>query len=197
MKKICVFCGSSMGFGDIYRRAAKEVADYFVENDISLVYGGASVGLMKILADTLLEHQKKVIGVMPQLLIDKEVAHHHISQMIVVESMAERKQKMVEISDGFIALPGGFGTLDELTEIITLNQLRVHDKPMGILNVDGYFNKLFEFFDHSVESGFVRPEYRKNLIVSDNIETLITKMKKYQPLSMGKWVEDIKVESGH
>ncbi len=197
MLKICVFCGSSMGYDEKYRQAAKALADYFVENNISLVYGGAGVGLMKILADTLLENQKEVIGVMPQLLVDKEVAHHNITQMIVVESMSERKQKMAELSDGFIALPGGFGTLDELTEIMTLNQLRVHDKPMGILNVDGYFNKLFEFFDHSVESGFVRPEYRNNLIVSDNIETLITEMKKYQPLSMGKWVEDIKVESGN
>ena len=197
MVKVCVFCGSSMGYDEKYRQAAKALADYFVENNISLVYGGASVGLMKILADTLLENQKEVIGVMPQLLIDKEVAHHHITQMIVVESMSERKQKMAELSDGFIALPGGFGTLDELTEIMTLNQLRVHDKPMGILNVDGYFDKLFEFFDHSVKSGFVRPEYRNNLIVSDNIETLISEMNKYQPLSMGKWVEDIKVESGH
>lgn len=197
MLKVCVFCGSSMGYGEKYRQAAKALADYFVENNISLVYGGASVGLMNILAETLLENQKEVIGVMPQLLIDKEVAHHQITQMIVVESMSERKQKMEELSDGFIALPGGFGTLDELTEIMTLNQLRVLDKPIGILNVDGYFDKLFEFFDHSVESGFVRTEYRNNLIVSDNIEALIAEMKKYQPLSMGKWVEDIKIESGH
>ena len=197
MVKICVFCGSSMGYDKKYRQAAKEVADYFVSNDISLVYGGASVGLMRILADTLLENNKEVIGVMPQLLIDKEVAHHHISQMIVVESMSERKQKMVELSDGFIALPGGFGTLDELSEVMIMNQLRINDKPLGILNVDGYFDKLLEFFDHSVECGFVRPEYRKNLIVADNIVTLMTEMQKYQPLSMGKWVEDIKVESGH
>ncbi|MBE0651436.1 MAG: TIGR00730 family Rossman fold protein [Bacteroidales bacterium] len=197
MVKICVFCGSSMGFDAKYREAAKEVADYFVANNISLVYGGASVGLMKILADTLLEKHKEVIGVMPQLLIDKEVAHHHISQMIVVESMAERKQKMIELSDGFIALPGGFGTLDELSEVMTMNQLRINDKPLGILNVDGYFDKLLEFFDHSVKSGFVRPEYRKNLMVSDNIAKLVTEMKNYEPLSIKKWVEDIKVESRH
>ena len=197
MKKICVFCGSSMGFGDQYRQAAKEVADYFVQNDISLVYGGASVGLMKILADTLLESHKEVIGVMPQLLINKEIAHQHISQMYAVESMSERKQKMVELSDGFIALPGGFGTLDELSELLTLNQLRIQDKPVAILNINGYFDKLLEFFDHSVESGFVRPEYRKNLIVSENIASLVEKMEKYQPLTMKKWVEDIKVESGH
>jgi len=197
MLKICVFCGSSMGYHEKYRQAAKTVADYFVENNISLIYGGANVGLMKILADTLLENQKEVIGVMPQLLIEKEVSHHHISKMIVVDSLSERKQKMVELSDGFIALPGGFGTLDELSEVMTLNQLRVNDKPLGILNVDGYFDKLLDFFDHAVKCGFVRPEYRKNLIVSDNINTLITQMKKYQPLSMGKWVEDIKIESGH
>lgn len=196
MAKICVFCGSSMGFDVKFQTTAKEVAGFFVKNNISLVYGGASVGLMKILADTLLENHKEVIGIMPQLLIDKEVAHKNITQMIVVDNMSDRKQKMIELSDGFIALPGGFGTLDELSEIIIMNQLRINDKPLGILNVNGYFDKLFEFFDVSVEKGFVRPEHRKNLIVSDNIAELMTEMQNYIPLSMGKWVEDIKLESG-
>ncbi len=196
MTTVCVFCGSSMGYRPAYREAAKAVADFFVKHDLKLVYGGASVGLMKILADTLLENGKEVIGIMPRLLIDKEVAHHGISRLIEVESMAERKLKMVEMSDGFIALPGGFGTFDELTEVLIYNQLRVMDKPVGILNTAGYFDKMFEFFDHAVQEGFVRDEHRRNLLVSDQIETLFEMMDDYHPVSMGKWLNDIKSEAG-
>ena len=195
MTKICIFCGSSMGNDNIYKQAAKEIADYFVENNISLVYGGANVGLMKILADTMMENHKEVIGIMPQSLVDKEVAHDNITELIVVDSMAERKQKMVELSNYFIALPGGFGTLDELSEVMTLNQLRICDKPVGILNVNGYFDKLLDFIDHSVEAGFVRPEYRRNLMTSDDIHDLVTQLQQYEPLSMTKWISDIKTES--
>ncbi len=196
MTTVCVFCGSSMGYRPAYREAAKAVADFFVKHDLKLVYGGASVGLMKILADTLLENGKEVIGIMPRLLIDKEVAHHGISRLIEVESMAERKLKMVEMSDGFIALPGGFGTFDELTEVLIYNQLRVMDKPVGILNTAGYFDKMLEFFDHAVQEGFVRDEHRRNLLVSDQIETLFEMMDDYHPVSMGKWLNDIKSEAG-
>ena len=196
MTTVCVFCGSSMGHRPAYLEAAKAVADYFVKHNLRLVYGGASVGLMKILADTLLENGKEVIGIMPGLLIDKEVAHHGISQLIEVESMAERKVKMVEMSDGFIALPGGFGTFDELTEVLIYNQLRIMDKPVGILNTDGYFDKMLAFFDHAVNEGFVRAEHRQNLLVSDNVETLFGMMARYSPVSMGKWLDDIKSEAG-
>jgi len=171
MRTICVFCGSSMGNNIQYQKAAKGVADFFVKHDIRLVYGGAQVGLMKILADTLLKNGKEVIGIMPGLLIEKEVAHQHITQMIRVETMAERKEKMVEMSDGFIALPGGFGTLDELAEVMIYNQLRIMDKPVGILNTAGYFDQLLAFFDHSVKEGFVRAEHRNNLLVSDNMKS--------------------------
>jgi len=184
-----------MGNNPLYRQAAKQVADYFVKHDIRLIYGGAKVGLMKILADTLLENNKEVIGIMPGLLIEKEVAHEGISQLIKVESMAERKLKMVEMSDGFIALPGGFGTFDELTEVLIYNQLRVMDKPVGILNTAGYFDKMLEFFDHSVKEGFVRAEHRNNLLVSDDIEELFQLMHQYSPVSIGKWLEDIKTEA--
>lgn len=197
MTTICVFCGSSMGNNPLYQKAAKSVAGYFIKHNIRLVYGGAQVGLMKILADTLLENNKEVIGIMPGLLIEKEVAHRGISQMIKVETMAERKEKMVEISDGFIALPGGFGTFDELSEVLIYNQLRIMDKPVGILNTAGYFDKMLEFFDHSVHEGFVRAEHRNNLLVSDDIEKLFRLMQQYSPVSMGKWLEDIKAESGH
>ena len=194
--KVCVFCGSSMGNSPVYRNAAKVVAEYFVKHDISLVYGGANVGIMKVLADVMLENKREVIGVMPKMLIEKEVAYFDITKMYEVETMAERKDKMLELSDAFIALPGGFGTLDELSEILTFNQLRITDKAMGILNVNGYFDYLLKFFDHAVETGYVRQEHRNNLMVANDIETLLRIMNDYSPLSMGKWIEDIVEESG-
>ncbi len=151
---------------------------------------------MKILADTLLENNGEVVGIMPGLLVDKEVAHEGLTQLIQVESMSERKQKMVEMSDGFIALPGGFGTFDELSEVLTNNQLRVIDKPVGILNTAGYFDKMLEFFDYSVKEGFVRAEHRNNLMVSKNIEELFLLMNQFSPVTIGKWLEDIKAEAG-
>ncbi len=193
--KVCVFCGSSMGNSPVYRNEAKVVAEYFVKRNISLVYGGANVGIMKVLADVMLENNKEVIGVMPTMLIEKEVAYFDITKLYQVETMAERKDKMLELSDAFIALPGGFGTLDELSEILTFNQLRITDKPLGILNVDGYFDHLLKFIDHAVEVGYVRQEHRNNLIVANDIETLLDKMNAYSPLSMGKWIEDIVEES--
>ncbi len=195
MTKICVFCGSSMGNKKEYSDAANRVGEYFVENNIELIYGGADVGLMKILADVVLAGGKKVIGVMPHMLIEKEVEHKGITQLIEVSTMAERKEKLIEISDGFIAMPGGIGTLDELVEVLIMNQLRISDKPIGILNIEGYFDNLLLFFNDTVESGFVREEHRDNLIVSDNIEELIEKMNVYKPVVMKKWIEDIKVES--
>lgn len=195
--KICVFCGSSTGKSEIYKQEAIKLAEYFAINSISLVYGGANVGIMKILAETMLSKGKEVIGVMPKFLIDKEVAHFGITEMIVVNSMAERKEKMVEISDAFIALPGGFGTLDELSEILTFNQLRIIDKPLGILNVNGFFDKLIEFFDYAVAEGYVRTEHRNNIIVDSDMENLLKRMNAYTPLSMGKWIEDIHEESGN
>lgn len=193
--RICVFCGSSMGYSEEFRKSAQEVALFLAERNIGLVYGGANVGLMKILADTMLEKGIEVIGIMPHNLVSKEVAHEFLTRMIVVETMAERKEKMVELSDGFITLPGGFGTLDELSEILTFNQLRIMDKPLGILNVSGYFDHLLRFFKHSSEEGFVRKEHLENLVVSDNMLELFTKMENYKPLETGKWIKEIKVES--
>ncbi len=193
--KICVFCGSSTGNSEIIKTEAVKLADYFADHDISLVYGGANVGIMKLLADTMLERNKEVIGIMPQHLIDKELAHFEITRMIVVDTMAERKEKMLDLSDAFIALPGGFGTLDELSEILTFNQLRLCDKPLGILNADGFFDYLIKFFDHAVKSGYVREEHRNNIIIDTDVDNLLNRMKAYKPLSMGKWIEDIVEES--
>jgi len=195
MTKICVFCGSSMGNKKEYSTAAVSVGDYFVKNNIELIYGGADVGLMKIIADVVLAGGKNVIGVMPHLLIEKEVEHKGITQLIAVDTMAERKEKLIEISDGFIAMPGGIGTLDELIEVLIMNQLRISDKPIGILNIEGYFDSLLQFFSDAVSSGFVRKEHGDNLIVSDNIDQLIIKMNAYKPVVIKKWIEDIKVES--
>ncbi|MEJ2595799.1 MAG: TIGR00730 family Rossman fold protein [bacterium] len=192
---ICVFCGSSMGFDKSYRKFAHDLADYLAAHDLGLVYGGANVGLMKVLADRMLEKGKPVIGIMPARLVRKEVAHQALTEMIIVDTMAERKERMVALSDAFVALPGGFGTLDELSEIMTFNQLRICDKPMGILNVKGFFDHLLRFFDHAVDQGFIRKEHRDNLVVSQEIDTLFQRMNAYKPLMTGKWIKDIKIES--
>jgi uncharacterized protein (TIGR00730 family) len=195
MNSICVFCGSSMGIRPEYRQAAIDLGHVLLERKIRLIYGGANVGLMQVLADTVLEGGGEAIGIMPQLLIEKEVAHQNLTKMITVSSMSERKSLMVELSDAFIAMPGGFGTLDELAEVITYNQLRLTDKPIGILNTAGFFDPLLSFFDHITEEGFLRHEHRHNLVIDDHIHGLILKMLDYKPVEMDKWLEDIKKES--
>lgn len=197
MSRICVFCGSSMGNREEYQTAARELGLFLAKNKLGLVYGGAQVGLMKVIADTVLAENEEVIGVMPRNLVEREVAHTSLTEMIIVETMAERKERMVELSDGFIALPGGFGTLDELSEMLTFNQLRISDKPLGILNIAGYFDHLLRFFDHAAQEGFVRSEHRNNLIVSYSVPDLMQMMQQYKPLTMGKWIEDILDESNH
>jgi len=184
-----------MGVRPEYRQAAFDLAKLFLAKKIRLVYGGANVGLMQILADTVLAGGGEVIGIMPQMLVDKEVAHTGLTKMITVCSMSERKSLMVEMSDAFIAMPGGFGTLDELAEVITYNQLRLTDKPIGILNIAGYFDPLLAFFDHITNEGFLRHEHRQNLIVDDSIKGLISKMQEFKPVAIEKWIEDIKKES--
>jgi len=184
-----------MGRKPEYKKAAEELGRLLLERNIRLIYGGANVGLMQVLADVMLKGGGEVIGIMPQLLIEKEVAHLDLTKMYVVENMSERKNLMVELSDAFIAMPGGFGTLDELAEVITYNQLRLTDKPIGILNVAGYFDPLLAFFDHITDEGFLRPEHRQNLIVDDNIQGLMMKMLDFKPVSIEKWIEDIKKES--
>ena len=195
MDRICVFCGSSMGTSPAFKKAAKELGSYLVSNKIDLVYGGANVGLMKIIADEVLMGGQKVTGIMPHMLIEKEVEHKNLTELISVESMAERKELMARMSDGFIALPGGLGTLDELSEVLTYNQLRICDKPIGLLNTLGYYDNLMSFLDEGVSSGFIRKEHRDNIIVDEDIATLIDKMNDYQPVVMTKWIKDIKVES--
>ena len=195
MSKICVFCGSSMGFDDIYRRKALELADYLIEKGHSLVYGGADVGLMKIIADRMLEAGMEVIGVMPQYLVDKEVSHSGITKLHIVESMAERKNLLIEISDAFIAMPGGFGTLDELAEVLVLDQLQIISKPLGLYNVNAYFDFLIQFIEQGVTEGFVRDEHRSNVYSHENPKELCELIMSYKPVEMAKWLKDIKTES--
>lgn len=195
MKNVCVFCGSSMGKDPIYRQKAEELADYFIKHDLTLVYGGADVGLMKILADRMLAKNKRVIGIMPTHLIEKEVAHMGLTELIEVETMAIRKDKMIEISDAFIALPGGFGTLDEVAEVLVLDQLRIIEKPMGLLNTKNYFDHLVKYFRLGVDEGFIRQEHLDNLMVDTDVESLFKQLDEYQVVEMGKWLEDIKIES--
>lgn len=195
MKKICVFCGSSMGFDPIYREKALELANYLIAHDHILIYGGANVGLMKILADRMLEAGKQVVGIMPTHLIEKEVAHQHLTKLIEVRSMAERKDLLISMSDAFIALPGGFGTLDEVAEVLVLDQLHVIEKPMGLLNVKNYFDHLIQYFDLGVKEGFIRQEHLDNLMVDEKTEGLMEKLEAYRPIEMTKWLKDIKEES--
>lgn len=174
--KICVFCGSSTGLDPVFTNAASELGNLMARNGMSLVYGGANRGLMGILADTMLEWSAKVYGVIPEMLIQKEVAHKYLTQQYVVSGMHERKALMSELSDAFIILPGGFGTMDELFESITWSQLGIHDKPIVMLNINGYFDNLLLWIENAVKSGFVQYQNGQQLIVCDNPATCIEKI---------------------
>jgi len=194
MKSVCVFCGSSAGSRDSYKKAARDLGRILAEKEITLIYGGSNVGLMAIIADEALKHGGKVIGVMPDSLIEKEVAHEGLTEFVRVESMSLRKEVMMNMSDGFIAMPGGVGTLDELFEVMSWNQLGLMKKPMALLNTDQYWNLLLDFLDHTVEEQFVRIEHRSNLIAEENIETLIDAMKNYHPTELDKvaWISSLR-----
>jgi|TARA_B110000879_G_scaffold139212_1_gene181452 uncharacterized protein (TIGR00730 family) len=186
MKKLCVFCGASMGRNPAYAKAARSLARSLATNGITLVYGGASVGIMGQLADAALEAGGQVIGVMPQELVDREVSHLGLTELKVVGSMHERKAMMAELSDGFIALPGGLGTLEELFEVLTWAQLRFHSKPCGLLNAVGYYDRLISFLDHSVDEKFIKPAHREMLIVNDDPMALLRAFETYSPPSKDK-----------
>ena len=187
MQRICVYCGSNPGSGAGYAAAARELADVLVESDLELVYGGARKGLMGVVADAVLEKGGKVHGVIPKMLVDKEVAHDGLTKLHVVASMHDRKAMMAALSDGFIAMPGGFGTLEEIIEIITWGQLRFHDKPCGLLNVDGYFDHLLAFFDHAQAEGFLRRENRQMVLCDVSSTGLLQKFEAYTAPRIDKW----------
>jgi len=189
MNRLCVYCGSSPGKGNVYTQAAVELGRFLAAEQIGLVYGGASKGLMGVLADTVLDAGGHASGVIPRALFDKEIAHTGLSERHIVESMHERKSMMVALSDGFIALPGGPGTLEEIAEVLTWAQLQFHSKPCGLLNVNGYFDHLIAHFDHAVAEGFLRPEHRQMMIVSETPAELIESFRHYDAPVFPKWTD--------
>ena len=189
MQRICVYCGSAPGAQDFYTAAAKNLAGVLVQNDMELVFGGSSIGTMGVLADAVLNLGGKVHGVIPKFLEEKEIAHTCLTELHIVPSMHARKAMMADLSDGFIALPGGFGTLEELIEIVTWGQLKFHDKPCGVLNVHGYFDKLLEYLDHTQAEGFLRPEHRAMLLSDDDAAGLIRQFERYSAPRISKWTK--------
>jgi uncharacterized protein (TIGR00730 family) len=180
MKRIVVFCGSSLGFNPIYKEAAIELGNYFVENNIGLVYGGGKIGMMGILSDTILAKNGEVIGVIPKLLEKEEVVHAGVEEMIVCKKMSERKVIMSKLLDGYITLPGGFGTLDELFEALTLGQLHIEQKPIGLLNVNGFFDATLVQLDKMVSEGYLKQTNRNMLLVGTSVNELMEKMNHYK-----------------
>lgn len=189
MRRICVYCGSNTGIRPVYAEAACDLADVLVRHDLELVYGGADKGTMGILADQVLERGGKVHGVIPKMLCEMEIAHPGLTQLHVVASMPERKSMMAALSDGFIAMPGGFGTLEEIIEIITWGQLRFHEKPCGLLNIDGFFDHLESYLDHASAEGFLRPENRRMLLCEDSAAALIQRFERYTAPQVVKWTD--------
>lgn len=190
IKNICVYCGSSPGRLDLYTDTARMLATALVKRDIGLVYGGASVGLMGTMADHVLALGGRVVGVIPESLATREVAHNGLTELHITRSMHERKTLMAERADGFIALPGGIGTMEELFEIWTWAQLGLHHKPCGLLNVAGYYDPLHAFLDHTVAEGFVKPLIRNMLMVEEVPEALLSRFDAYHSPRLKQWVEE-------
>ena len=189
MERLCVFSGSSPGAHPDYARAAHELGHALAAAGIGLVYGGASVGLMGAVADAALEAGGEVIGVIPQALVDREIAHPGLSELRIVSSMHERKALMADLADGFVALPGGMGTLEELFEVYTWTQLGLHSKPLGLLEVRDYFKQLVAFLDHTVAERFMTPEHRELLVVERRAEALLEGFRRWRPPVRAKWID--------
>jgi uncharacterized protein (TIGR00730 family) len=188
MKTVCVFAGSSSGSRPEYRAVAEELGRVLATRKVGLVYGGARVGLMGVVADAVLAAGGQATGVIPAALVAKEIAHDGLTDLRVVQSMHERKAVMADLSDGFLALPGGWGTLEEFFEILTWGQLGLHQKPCGLLNVRGYFDRLLSFVEHSVDEGFVRREHRSMMVVTDSPYELLDRLASYEAPPVEKWI---------
>ena len=193
MKRITVFCGSSTGTDAIYALQAKALGQQLAKQGIELVYGGAKVGLMGAVADGALQSGGKVIGVLPYFLQKKEIAHKGLTELILVESMHERKTKMNDLSDGVIALPGGYGTLEEFFEMLTWAQLGLHGKPIALLNTGGFYDGLVALVQTMVEKGFLKEVNQRMILISDDIEDLLKQMREYKAPGVGKWITKDKV----
>jgi uncharacterized protein (TIGR00730 family) len=189
MKRICVYCGSSPGDRPVYAEQARELGRRLAARGLGLVYGGGHVGLMGTIADATLAAGGEVIGIIPQRLVDAELAHRGLTSLEIVDSMHARKARMAELSDAFIALPGGFGTLDELFEILTWAQLGLHGKPCGLVEVENYFAPLVAWADGAVAAGFVRPAHRDLLMIDTDQERLLERLAAHEPVAISKWVD--------
>ena len=188
MKSIVVFCGASMSNDSILNMKATEFGKLLALKNIQLVYGGAKIGLMGNIANGVLENRGKVIGVIPDFLTSKEVVHESLTELIITETMHERKLKMHEISDGIIALPGGFGTLEELFEMLSWAQLGLHKKPIGVLNINGFYDDLLSFIEVMIEKELLKPSYKKLVLVANNADELLEKMNNFIPLPTPRWM---------
>jgi uncharacterized protein (TIGR00730 family) len=187
LKKICVFCGSNSGTSSVYAAAAQKLGQLIAARGLTLVYGGASVGLMGIIANAALAGGGQVIGVIPRGVIPKEIAHPGLTELRTVASMHERKALMEQLSDAFVAMPGGYGTFDEFFEILTWAQLGLHRKPCGIYNINGFYDGLLAMLDHSMEEGFLKPQHRRLIVAGDNPEALLTHLEEFESSQTAKW----------
>jgi len=180
MKKVVVFCGSSIGFNSVYKEAAIELGNYFANNNITMVFGGGKIGMMGVIADTILAKKGDVIGVIPKLLEKEEVVHREVTELIITKKMSDRKVIMSKLIDGYITLPGGFGTLDELFEALTLNQLHIEQKPVGLLNVNGFFDYTLKQLDVMVTEGYLKQQNRDLLLIDTSVDGLLQQMLHYK-----------------
>lgn len=192
LKSVCVFCGSSAGNNQFIIDSAKKLGLILAEQNIKLVYGGAKVGLMGIIADIVIENKGKVTGVIPDFFSKKEIAHENLNELIYVKSMAERKAVLAELSDAFIAMPGGYGTMDELFEMLTVSQLDLHRKPIGLLNVDNFFEPLLKQLERMINDNFLQTAHRNMLLQDTEPEALLNKLRFYEPPRQDKWINKIK-----
>jgi uncharacterized protein (TIGR00730 family) len=195
MKAICVYCGSSAGALPVYADLARRLAAELVERDLALVYGGGNVGLMGIIADEVLRLGGKVTGVIPSALMSKEVGHRGLTELFIVKDMHERKAMMAKLSDGFIAMPGGLGTLEELFEVLTWGQLGWHEKPVALLNVNGFYDGMLDFLQHVVREGFLRGNHAAMLMHDADPKMLMERVVHYVPALEPKWLDPVKAEA--
>lgn len=188
VESVCVFCGSSEGNSPTYARAAKTLGETIAHRGLRLVYGGGKVGLMGTVADAALERGGEVVGVIPEALFEKEIGHTGLTDLKVVGSMHERKQLMADLADGFVAMPGGYGTFEEFMEVLSWAQLSIHEKPCALLSVEGFFDPLLELFDAAVEKGFVYPDHRSLVLSEETPKSLLNAMENYPPPETKKWI---------
>jgi uncharacterized protein (TIGR00730 family) len=188
MKSVAVYCGANVGLNDSFRQQAEVMGQTLAERDMTLVYGGGRVGLMGAIADSALRHGGRAIGVIPDFLVEKEVEHRGLTELHIVKSMHERKLLMADLAEGFVAMPGGYGTLEELFEVLTWGQLGLHRKPVAVLNVGGYYDQLLALLDTMAGEGLLRQENRAQLVQDESPAVLLDKMLRFEPIAVEKWL---------